>query len=352
MKSTKNLSALLIVSAFVLAVLPIMGVSGSRSMAFESSDSSNTWFWKKTHTIQQAFNADEEIVVVEGQVGQQVEPAAWNIFMFGDGGDFDIRANFGDSVPAGAIPIGKTVRIVGEAEDGEVDVHGLQILESLAVEPNATAKGINDNDFVDQDVSLRGQIGNKIAEFDWWNYYQFTDSTGTTTVDLPDEGELTTDLIPQNIICMIYGRAKNSTTPRVDSDYILLSETAPTINVDIKANGQDGPIVVALTDTVSITISLDPLQKAGQLADLWVTVNTPIFPPGKNTWYSYIAPCGWWPGINLEDQAALTTISNQALYNAALPAAGEYIFYFSIDDPDGFPKGPWWGRDSVKVTVQ
>jgi formylglycine-generating enzyme required for sulfatase activity len=30
---------------------------------------------------------------------------------------------------------------------------------------------------------------------------------------------------------------------------------------------------------------------------------------------------------------------------------GNYTFYFAIDDPDGAPTGPWWGLDSVNVTV-
>ena len=31
---------------------------------------------------------------------------------------------------------------------------------------------------------------------------------------------------------------------------------------------------------------------------------------------------------------------------------GNYTFYFAVDDPDGMATGPWWGMDSVEVTVQ
>ena len=32
-------------------------------------------------------------------------------------------------------------------------------------------------------------------------------------------------------------------------------------------------------------------------------------------------------------------------------ASGHYIFYFGLDDPDGFASGPWLGLDSVEVEV-
>jgi len=32
-------------------------------------------------------------------------------------------------------------------------------------------------------------------------------------------------------------------------------------------------------------------------------------------------------------------------------SAGDYTFYFGLDDPDGAATGPWWGIDSVKVSV-
>ena len=31
---------------------------------------------------------------------------------------------------------------------------------------------------------------------------------------------------------------------------------------------------------------------------------------------------------------------------------GDYTFYFALDAPDGDATGPWWGMDSVEVTVQ
>ena len=118
---------------------------------------------------------------------------------------------------------------------------------------------------------------------------------------------------------------------------------------DIKANGQENSIIVAQGTPVSITISLTPGDKAGENADWWVAVSTPFSSPAN--WYSMEHSAGWKPGINRYDQAPLVVLSPLEVLNMALPL-GNYTFYFAIDDPDGAPTGPWWGLDSVGVTVQ
>ena len=115
---------------------------------------------------------------------------------------------------------------------------------------------------------------------------------------------------------------------------------------DIKANGEDGPITVTPNDPVSIDISLKPGDKAGQTADWWIAAKTP-----SGDWYTYVHPHGWWPGINLCAQTGLFDLSPFEVLNMTLPV-GNYTFYFAIDDPDGAATGPWWGIDSVEVTVQ
>ena len=118
---------------------------------------------------------------------------------------------------------------------------------------------------------------------------------------------------------------------------------------DIKANDQEGPITVSSDLPVSVTISLNPGDKAGQNADWWIAVKTPFAPPGD--WYTYVYPSGWWPGINLCAQTGLFGLSPYEVLNMTLPV-GNYTFYFAIDDPVGGATGPWWGLDSVEVTVQ
>jgi uncharacterized protein YdeI (BOF family) len=233
MKKSLGTPFLFLLLILAVTVLPVLGAQVNYSAAAGSPQSTNAWFWQITHTVQEAWNADGEVVVVEGKVGEKVSPEAWNIFLFNDGTEWTIRANFGDSVPQDAIPINKTVRIVGEAKNGEVDVQGLEIMETVSVQPSATAKGINDGNFVNQNVSIKGQVGDKEPDWpDWWNYYKFTDSTGTTTVDLPDQDELPRHLIPQGQTSIIYGQAKNSNGQRVDSDYILLASFGDTPGPD------------------------------------------------------------------------------------------------------------------------
>lgn len=125
--------------------------------------------------------------------------------------------------------------------------------------------------------------------------------------------------------------------------------TTTILYVQVKANGQDGHITVTPSDPVSIEISLNPGEKAGQNADWWIAVNTSFASPID--WYSYVYPAGWMPGINLCVQAPLFDISQFEILNTILPL-GNYIFYFAVDDPDGAAIGPWWGLDWVEVTVQ
>ena len=78
------------------------------------------------------------MIVVEGQIRHQVDPPAWNIWMFGNGGDFDVRANFADNLPASILSTNATVRIIGVPNNGEVAVEGLEIMGSSSAQPNAT----------------------------------------------------------------------------------------------------------------------------------------------------------------------------------------------------------------------
>ncbi|MCF8083333.1 MAG: hypothetical protein K9M96_09570 [Deltaproteobacteria bacterium] len=118
---------------------------------------------------------------------------------------------------------------------------------------------------------------------------------------------------------------------------------------DIRANGSHGPITVSSGSPVSITVSLDPGASAGQNADWWVAAATPFAPPGD--WYSYVYPTGWGPGRNRCIQTGLFGFASFEVMNRVL-LKGAYTFYFAIDDPDGLATGPWWGIDSVGVTVE
>jgi len=120
-------------------------------------------------------------------------------------------------------------------------------------------------------------------------------------------------------------------------------------SLDIKANSQDGPLIVTPNDSVSVTISLDAGDKAGHNADWWIVVRTLFASPGD--WFSYVYPTGWQSGIHVCIQMPLFNLSSLQVFNMSLPV-GSYTFYFAVDDADGSPLGPWWGMDSVEVTVK
>jgi len=116
---------------------------------------------------------------------------------------------------------------------------------------------------------------------------------------------------------------------------------------DIKANGSDGPVTVSPSQSVAVTISLDPGEFGGYNADWWVAVQTPFSPPGN--WYSYVYPTGWKTGINLCVQTPLFQLGSTQVLNMTLPV-GQYTFYFALDEPTGQPEVRVF--DAVEVQVE
>ena len=114
---------------------------------------------------------------------------------------------------------------------------------------------------------------------------------------------------------------------------------------DIKANDQDGPIIVHDNTPVSITISLDPGSYGGLFADWWVVASKPSgweFYTYSFGWNSILAPCIVFPLVDVAPPFEVL--------NTTLPK-GDSIFYFALDkNADFFPAPVWW--DEVKVTVQ
>ncbi|MFH0997221.1 MAG: M20/M25/M40 family metallo-hydrolase [Pseudomonadota bacterium] len=127
----------------------------------------------------------------------------------------------------------------------------------------------------------------------------------------------------------------------VDAFVAVATPALPTL--DIKANGQDGPISVLSGTPVSITASLAPGNENGNLADWWLAATTPW------GWYS-LNSNGWTPGINLLAQYPLFSLSPVDFLSATLPA-GEYAFCFLVDmNPNGIIDSPYY-YDVVQIHV-
>ncbi len=118
---------------------------------------------------------------------------------------------------------------------------------------------------------------------------------------------------------------------------------------DIKANGQDGPVVVSHGDSVSVSVSLDPGTWSGRNADWWVAAYTPFDSPLN--WFTYGYPEGWRAGLQVGVQMPLFEFSGPLnVLNMVLPM-GDYTFYFAVDgNMDGKPDVTW--MDSVEVLVE
>ena len=103
---------------------------------------------------------------------------------------------------------------------------------------------------------------------------------------------------------------------------------------DIKANGSDDPITVLHSNSVSITINLDPGDMAGQGADWWMIVKSPF-----DTFLLFAKP------------TPIFELPETTLLDIPLPI-GTYIFYFILDDnPNGIFDGMAW-YDYIVVNVE
>jgi hypothetical protein len=108
---------------------------------------------------------------------------------------------------------------------------------------------------------------------------------------------------------------------------------SPVPTPDIKANGQDDPIIVTSTDSVDLSISLDPGTMNGQLCEWWGILLSSY---GTVPLFGFKAP--------------LFDLAETTLFDTPLPP-GWYIFLFNVEDtPDGSFQYGWY--DYVVVVVQ
>lgn len=117
------------------------------------------------------------------------------------------------------------------------------------------------------------------------------------------------------------------------ADWTLFQEPVP----DVKGNGFDGPLTVSTTETVAVTVSMDPGDMAGDPVDWWVfvDVNSSI-----TYWWRY--PGSWMISATPVRAAAapLMSVSSQQIYQGTFPA-GSYVFTFAVDDQDNNFEGTY-----------
>ena len=116
---------------------------------------------------------------------------------------------------------------------------------------------------------------------------------------------------------------------------------------DIKANGNDGSVMIFQGQNLDIEISLDPGAEAGSDADWWLLVSSPF------GWYHYnLGGNNWTPGFVVTYMGSLTSFGPFTAFSGTAMFAGSYTFYFGVDmNMNGSPDLGVSYYDSVDVTV-
>jgi len=115
---------------------------------------------------------------------------------------------------------------------------------------------------------------------------------------------------------------------------------------DIKVDGQDGPLTIPSTQTVSMTLELDAGVKKGEDHDWWIGAVL-----NGSALYCWSIPTGWTYCANWNPIRAyggpLTDLDGYLLHQGTIPA-GSWRFVFAIDGPNNLYEGT--DKDTIQIT--
>ncbi len=105
----------------------------------------------------------------------------------------------------------------------------------------------------------------------------------------------------------------------------MICGTTLAVSPDIKAGGSDGPVSIAQSQDLSVTVQLDREGDYG-IADWWAVANTP------SGWFSYSpGPLYWIPGFYVAYQGPLLDLAPREIVNISGLPVGTYSVYFGVD---------------------
>ncbi len=113
---------------------------------------------------------------------------------------------------------------------------------------------------------------------------------------------------------------------------------------DIKIDGDDGPITIPSTQSINMTISLDPGSMNGVTQDLWVLA----YKSGGGVFaWVHSLPYHWTNLYQKAYRGPLFPITSYTIRSGTIPA-GTWTIEFSVDDPNIFHEKTYW--DEIEVT--
>jgi len=117
-----------------------------------------------------------------------------------------------------------------------------------------------------------------------------------------------------------------------------IDEGAPVV-ADIKIDGNDGPLSVPSTQTITLTVSLDPGDQAGVRHDWWIhATRTNTF------WWTF--PGVWRPNVARAYVGPLSQVNDYVIAQTAIPQ-GQWTITFAVDEEDNTYQGTH--SDSIEV---
>lgn len=134
---------------------------------------------------------------------------------------------------------------------------------------------------------------------------------------------------------------------------VLLALALPATNglvaaeVDVKANGSDGPLTISPGGRLTVTVAVDPGPHARVRADWWLLADTPM------GWFHYEFQSGSWrPGSRLTYQGPLFLLPETEVLDAVGLPRGVYTVHGGVDRvPNGSIDMEAMDHDSVVVEV-
>ncbi|MDP2991495.1 MAG: ABC transporter substrate-binding protein, partial [Kiritimatiellota bacterium] len=131
----------------------------------------------------------------------------------------------------------------------------------------------------------------------------------------------------------------------------VLGWVAGKVGPVVTVNQSDGPATVRSGAEVAVAVKMDPPgNKLGMEADWWVAASTPA------GWYYFGPDFNWWPENDFAQwrpvyQGALGDLDSTAVLRSTTLPAGDYVFYFGVDECNGkVDDGIWF--DAIQLNVR